>query len=205
MRREIVPASQSPVERLCARAEVHELDHGMGEEQRGHHPGGQLVRVVGLGDHEYDDEQILRVYEHRGDPAVHLPEQHGQSGIVVVVLGYEQARHLYQSDVRPQVLDEAVFFVTHDGAGLAAKQSAINVTSTVWKCSTVFPTRAPPAVAWLKSLGRIKHVDFKRTTGKSQNGGQRGNTIWGGRRVSPFRILPVPCLHCHASPDPPSL
>jgi len=113
MRREIVPATQRPVERLGARAEVHELDHGMGEEQRGHHAGGQLIGVVRLRDHEHDDEQILRVYDQRGDPAVHLPKQHGQPGIVVVVLGYEQARHLDQPDVRPQVLDQPVFFVTH--------------------------------------------------------------------------------------------
>lgn len=115
MWRQIVPTSQCPVERLGTRAEVHELDHGMREKQRGHHPGGQLIRIVRLGHHEYDDEQVLRVDDQRGDPAVHLPEQHGHGGIIVVVLGYEQAGHLYQPDVRPQVLDEAVLFITHDG------------------------------------------------------------------------------------------
>lgn len=113
VRGRVVPAAQGPVERLGSRAEVHVLDHRVGEKQRGHHPGGQLVGVVRLGDHEHHDEHVLGVYDYGGDPAVHLPEQHGQPGIIVVVLGYEQAGHLYQPDVRPQVLDETVLLVTH--------------------------------------------------------------------------------------------
>lgn len=113
VRRRVVPAGQRPVERLGARAEVHVLDHRVGEKQRGDHSRGQLVRVMGLGHHEHDDEHVLRVHDHRGGPAVHLPEQHAQPGVIVVIFGYEQPGHLDQPDVGPQVLDETVLFVAH--------------------------------------------------------------------------------------------
>lgn len=91
----VVPATQSPVERLGARAEVHKLDHRMREKQRRHHAGGQLIRIVGFGDHKDYDKYVLRVYDYSDDPAVDLPEQHGQPGIIVVVFGYEQPGQLY--------------------------------------------------------------------------------------------------------------
>lgn len=73
MRSGVVPTTQSPVERLGARAEIHVLDHRMGEKQRGYHSGGQLIRIVGFGDHKYHDKCVLRVYNQRGDPAVNFP------------------------------------------------------------------------------------------------------------------------------------
>lgn len=95
MRRHIVPTTQGPVERLGASAEVHVLDHGMGEKQSGHHSGGQLIRIVGFGNHKCHDKYILRVYYQSGDPAVDFSHQHGQPGVIVIIFGYEKSGHLY--------------------------------------------------------------------------------------------------------------
>lgn len=95
MWRGVVPTTQSPVERFCARAEVHELDHRMGEKQSGHHSSGQLICIVGLGDHKHHHKYVLRVHNYCCDPAVNLSEQHRKSGIIVVIFGYEEARQLY--------------------------------------------------------------------------------------------------------------
>lgn len=74
MWRHVVPTTQSPVERLGARTKVHEFDHRMGEKQRCHYPGGQLIRIVGLGDHKDHDAYVLRVYDKSDNPTVDLPE-----------------------------------------------------------------------------------------------------------------------------------
>lgn len=72
MWRSIVPTTQCPVERLGTRTEIHVLDHRMGEKQRSHHSGSQLIRIVGLSDHKHNDKYILRIYYYGGDPAVNL-------------------------------------------------------------------------------------------------------------------------------------